>query len=67
MIFEIYCNNFFQQTSRSAKCSLKQATRNFSGINFSYTNRLHFLLIIRVHFNKSLIYSKVQAARIMVK
>ena len=27
--------------------------KNFSGINFSYTNRLHFLLVITVHFVKN--------------
>ena len=25
---------------------------NFRAINFSYTDRLHFLLVITVHFNK---------------
>ena len=40
---------------------------DFSGINFNYTNRLHLVLVIRVHFEKKLIYSKVQAARIMVQ
>ena len=43
--------------------------RNFGGINFNNTNRLHFLLVIRIHLTllKNLIYSKVQVVRIMVK
>ena len=32
--------------------------RNFSGINFSYTNRMCFVLVIRVHFDKNLLKSK---------
>ena len=40
--------------------------RNVNGINFSYTNKLHFLIIIRVHFDKTFIYAKVQTPRIMV-
>ena len=41
--------------------------RNFSGINFSYTYIIHFLLVIRINFDKNLINPKVQAARTMVK
>ena len=41
--------------------------RNFSAINFNETYTLHFLLVIKIHFNRNLIYPKVQAARIMVK
>ena len=39
----------------------------FIGINFNYINRLHFHLVISVHFDKSLINSKLQAARIMLQ
>ena len=46
---------------------LLNVLRNFSVTNFSYTNGLHFLVLIRVHFDKNLIYSKVQAPIIMVK
>ena len=41
--------------------------RNFSGINFNYTNMLHLVLVIRIFFGKNLNYLKVQAARIMLK
>ena len=41
--------------------------RNFSGINFNYTKRLHFLLVIIAHFNKILIYSKVEPASMVKK
>ena len=39
----------------------------FIGININYINRLHFYLVISVHFDKSLINPKLQAARIMVQ
>ena len=57
MIFDVQWNNFVQQTSSSDKCSVKQVMRNFSGINFSYTNRMYFVPVIRVHFDKNLLKS----------
>ena len=57
MIFDVQWNNFVQQTSSSDKCSVKQVMRNFSGINFSYTNRMYFALVIRVYFDKNLLKS----------
>ena len=45
----------------------KQVMRNFSGINFNCTCKLHLDLLIRIYFGKNLIYPEVQAAEILVK
>ena len=34
--------------------------RNLSDINFNYTWKLHFVLAIRIYFDKNLIYQEVQ-------
>ena len=41
--------------------------RKLSGINVYYTYRVHFVLIVRNHFDKNLIDARVQVAKIMVK
>ena len=45
----------------------KQTMGIFSGINFKYIYSLHLVPIIRIYFDRNLIYPKVQAARIPVK
>ena len=40
--------------------------KKFSGINFNYTYKLHLVLVIRMYFDKNLIYLEVQA-RIVIK
>ena len=35
----------------------KQAVRKLSGVDFNYSYRLHVVLIIRIYFDKNLIYS----------
>ena len=57
MTFSIHGNRFSQQTSSFSKFSVKTICKNLSGINCSYTYRLHFVLVIRIYFDK------VQAAR----
>ena len=52
MIFEIYCYNFFSKHQGLLNDLQKQTTRSFSSINFIYTNRLHFFLVITVHVKK---------------
>ena len=41
--------------------------RNFSGINFNCTCKLYLDLVIRIDFDKNLIYAEMQAAEILVK
>ena len=63
MIFRIRCNTFFQQTSSFPKFSLKHVVRKLGGINFNHTYRLHLVLVIRIYFDKNLIYPEIQATR----
>ena len=37
--------------------------RNFGGINFKYSYRLHFNLVIRIYLDKNLVYPEAPAAR----
>ena len=60
MHFRIHCKSFFNKKG-------KKAMRKFSGINVYCTYRVHFLLMVRNHFDKNLIDAKVQVAKIMVK
>ena len=39
--------------------------RRFSGINFNYTYILQLVVVIRIYFDKALIYPEVQAPRIL--
>ena len=64
MNFGIHCNTFFQQKSSFPKFSVKQAVRKLSGVNFNYTYRLYLVPVIRISFDKNLIYPEIQAARI---
>ena len=41
--------------------------RKFIGISFNYTYRLHLVLVIRIYFDKKLIYPEIGAAQILVK
>ena len=41
--------------------------RKLSGVNFSYTYRLHLVLAIRISFDKNLIYPEIQAVRILME
>ena len=43
----------------------KQALRKLSDINYTY--RLYLVLVIRIYFDKNLIYPETQAARILAK
>ena len=50
-------HQFFQNFQK------KQATKRFSGINFNYNYRFHLFLVIRIYFDKNLIYPEVPSAR----
>ena len=68
LIFRIHCNTFFQWTSSFPRFSVKTNFEKY--INFDYISsqfQLHLILVIRIYFNKNLIYPEVQAARILIK
>ena len=67
MNFGIHCNTFFQQKSSFPKFSAKTSCEKLSGENFNYTYRLHLVLVIRIYFDKNLIYLEMQAGRIFMK
>ena len=37
--------------------------KNFSGINYNYTYRCDFVIVIRIHFNKNLITQKYKQGK----
>ena len=41
--------------------------RKLSGVNFNYTYRLHLVLVIRIYYDKNLIYPEIQASRMLMK
>ena len=41
--------------------------RKLSGINFNFIYRVHLILVIRINFGKNLVYTEIQAARLLVK
>ena len=47
--------------------SKKKAVRKLSGIKFNYIYRLHLILVIRIYFDKSLLYPEIEAARTLIK
>ena len=67
MILRIFCNTFFQETSSFPKFSVKKALRKLSSINFNYTCKLHLVVVIRIYFDKNLIYPEAHAARVLIK
>ena len=58
---------FFQKTSSAPRFSVKYALKKLKGATFNYLYGLHLVPVIRIYFNKSLIYLEVKAARILVK
>ena len=59
--------HFFNRNQVFLNFQWKKAVRKLSGVNFNYTYRLHLVLVIRISFDKNLIYPETQAARILMK